>query len=244
MDNHKFRLACAKIINAEREQNGIGTLGEKTLHAVLKHYYESDEANHEIKVGTFVADIVTADQIIEIQTRSFDKLRRKLTQFLEIGPVIVVYPMPHTKWLLWIDEQTGEVTKRRKSPRQGRVQDVIFELYKIKSYLNHPNFRLHIAMVDLEEYRYLNGWSKDKKKGSTRCDRVPIALAEVIKIHEIDDYRIFIPEALSLQFTSKDYSTATKASLSTSQTTLNILHHLGIVKRVGKQGRSYLYERA
>jgi len=249
MNAHRFKLACESVIHAEREQNGIGTLGEKTLHAVLKHYYEPDEANHEIKIGSFVADIVTnssqapaVGEIIEIQTRSFDKLRKKLLEFLEIGPVIVVYPIPKTKWLLWIDEETGEITKKRKSPKQGQIYDVILELYKIKPFLIHPNFRLCIVLIDLEEYRYLNGWSKDKKKGSTRCDRVPIDIVEEVYINSIADYMKFIPKGLNHQFTSKDYRDAAKTSLRTSQTALNILHYIGVVKRVGKQGRLYLNE--
>ena len=246
MNTHRFKVACEKIIHAERKQNGIGTLGEKTLHAVLKHYYEPDEVNHETKIGSFVADIVVptsqGQEIIEIQTRAFDKLRKKLVKFLEIGSVTVVYPLPKTKWLLWIDEQTGEVTKKRKSPRQGQIYDAIPELYKIKPFLNHPNFQLCLAFIDLEEYRYLDGWSKDKKKGSTRYDRVPIDIVEEIYINDTADYRAFIPKALNPQFTSKDYKNAAKVTLRTSQTALNILNDLGIVERVGKQGNSYLYE--
>jgi len=244
MDKQKFKEACKSIINIEREQNGIGTLGEKTLHAVLKQYYEPDKANHEIRIGSFVADIVTDSGIIEIQTRAFDKLRNKLAKFLEISHVTVVYPIPKTKWLLWIDEQTGETTKKRKSPRQGRIFDIIPELYKIKPLINHVNLRLCIVFIDMEEYRYLNGWSKDKKKGSTRCDRVPIDIVDEVYINNTADYIKFIPDELSDGFTSKDYKNATDTNLLTAQTALNILNHIGIVRRVGKQGNLYIYERA
>ena len=243
MDKQKFKEACKSIINIEREQNGIGTLGEKTLHAVLKQYYEPDKANHEIRIGSFVADIVTDSGIIEIQTRAFDKLRNKLAKFLEISHVTVVYPIPKTKWLLWIDERTGETTKKRKSPRQGRIFDIIPELYKIKPLINHVNLRLCIVFIDMEEYRYLNGWSKDKKKGSTRCDRVPIDMVDEVYINNTADYIKFIPGELSDGFTSKDYKNATDTNLQTAQTALNILNHIGIVRRVGKQGNLYIYER-
>ena len=243
MDKQKFKEACKSIINIEREQNGIGTLGEKTLHAVLKQYYEPDKANHEIRIGSFVADIVTDSGIIEIQTRAFDKLRNKLAKFLEISHVTVVYPIPKTKWLLWIDERTGETTKKRKSPRQGRIFDIIPELYKIKPLINHVNLRLCIVFIDMEEYRYLNGWSKDKKKGSTRCDRVPIDIADEVYINNTADYIKFIPDELSDGFTSKDYKNATDTNLLTAQTALNILNHIGVVRRVGKQGNLYIYER-
>jgi len=243
MDKLKFQEACRSIINAERKQDGIGTLGEKTLHAVIKHYVEPDKTKHEAKMGSFVADIVTDIGITEIQTRAFDKLRKKLAVFLELSPVTLVYPIPKTKWLIWIDEQTGETTKKRKSPKQGCIQDAISELYKIKPLLSHVNFRLCIILIDMEEYRHLNGWSKDKKKGSTRCDRVPVDIVEEVFINTIADYTKFIPDGLTGQFTSKDYKNSAKISLRTSQTALNILNHLGIVKRVGKQGNSYVYER-
>ena len=55
----------------------IGELQEKSLHSFLKYYYEVDEAFHEIKVGSFYADIKKGDKISEIQTRSLDKLRGK-----------------------------------------------------------------------------------------------------------------------------------------------------------------------
>ena len=83
MNKELFYNACEKIIGKDRSKKGIGTLGEKTLHAVLKNYYEPFEQNHEIKVGRFVADIVGEQGVIEIQTRSFGNLLDKLDNFLE-----------------------------------------------------------------------------------------------------------------------------------------------------------------
>ena len=44
------------------------------------------------------------------------------------------------------------------------------ELYKIRPFLKNENLRFRFALIDMEEYRLLNGWSKDKKKGSERYD--------------------------------------------------------------------------
>jgi len=243
MDKQKFLEACEKVIDVERAKNGIGTLGEKTLHAVLKLYFEPDCSNHEIKVGSFVADIVTDCNIIEIQTRAFDRLRKKLELFLDTAPVTIVHPIPKTKWLLWIDERTGEITKRRKSPKQGKIFDIAAELYKIKPLINHENFRICMVFIDMEEYRYLNGWSKDKKKGSTRCDRIPVNMVDEVCLNSPADYIKFIPDGLPLQFTSKDFKTAAKINLRTAQVTLNILKHVKVIKPVGKQGNSIIYEK-
>ncbi len=225
-------------------RGGIGTLGEKTVHAVLKHYFCPDPWSQEIKLSRYVADIVGESGIIEIQTRGFDKLRRKLAAFLECAAVTVVYPLPRTKWLVWIEEDTGSVSNKRRSPKTGRPYDALWELYRIKEFLTHPSLRLCIVMLDMEEYRLLNGYSADKKKGSTRYERVPVALADEIWLRSPEDYIQLIPPELPLRFTSKDYRRAARMSLSTAQTALNVLHAVGAVLRVEKQGNTYVYERA
>jgi len=235
-------------------------MSEKSLHAVIKKHLEPDETKHEIRIGRFIADIATHNKIIEIQTRSFNMLRKRLDFYLNtcqeksIGTcpktnlgtyhVVLVYPLPRYKWLYWINKETNEITKKRKSPKIGSIYDAIGELYKIKSFLNHENLCICLIFVDLKEYRYLDGWSGDKKKGSTRCDRVPVNIVEEINLDNVEDYHIFIHDALPEQFTSKDYVAFAKVNIFTAQTTLNILDYLGIVKRVGKQGRTYVYERS
>ena len=243
MDKELFRDICDTIINTKQDSNGIGTLSEKTVHSVLKSYLAPDTAKHEIKVSGYVADIVNDQGIIEIQTRNFDKLRRKLQAFLSHSNVTIVYPIPNTKWIRWINPQTGEVSAPRKSPKNGKPYEIFPELYRIKEYLTHPKLNLCIILMDVEEYRYLDGWSKDKKKGSTRCDRIPVELINEISISEQKDYQFLIPDVLTGTFTSKDFKKAAAIPLSQSQTALNILHHMGAVERVGKKGNSYLYHR-
>ncbi len=243
MDRLLFQNACERVVDSKKEGSGIGILGEKTVHAVLKNYLVPDQSCHEIKVGNFYADIVNENGIIEIQTRNFDKLRRKLEAFLTLSPVTIVYPIPHTKWLRWVNEETGEVSPPRKSPKSGTPYMVFPELYKIKNYLLHPNLRLHIVLIDLEEYRLLNGWSQDKKKGSTRNDGIPTGLVEEIFIQNTEEYKKLIPDTLPESFTSKDYQKAAGLRTRSAVTALNVLHYVGAVKRVGKKGRAYLYSR-
>ena len=243
MNQLLFQQTCDKIIDSKRADNGIGTLGEKTVHAILKNYLVTDVSCHEIKVGSFYADIVNENGIIEIQTRSFDKLRKKLELFLKTSPVTIVYPIPYTKWLRWVNEETGEISPPRKSPKTGTPYMIFPELYKIKNYLLHPNLHLHIILMNLEEYRFLNGWSKDKKKGSSRCDRIPTELVEEIIIQNSIEYDKLIPNTLPQTFTSKDYKKASGLQLNSAVTALNILYYVGAVKRIGKSGRAYLYSR-
>lgn len=237
----RFQAAKDKVIGKNREQNGIGTLGEKTVHAVVKNFYAPDEDMQEIPIGNYVADIYTGKEIIEIQTRSFNAMRPKLQSFLEEYAVTVVYPIPHRKYLSWIDEETGECSPKRKSPLTGSAYMAFPELYKIKMFLKHRNLHFRFLLMDMEEYRLLNGWSQDKKKGSSRFDRIPTELIEEIVIERSEDYVQFIPPELE-RFTSAEFAKAAHIRKPLAQTTLHILYEVGAVKRVGKKGNSYLYE--
>ncbi|MCR5755464.1 MAG: hypothetical protein K6G30_11725 [Acetatifactor sp.] len=242
IDKVRFEQAKNKIIGIERQRVGIGTLSEKTVHAILKNYYEPDEDKQEIPIENYVADIFSDNEIIEIQTRQFNKMREKLKTFLPLYPVTIVYPIPREKWLVWIDEETGEMSNRRKSPKKGNPYQAFIELYRIKMFLKNPNLRFRIVMIDMEEYKLLNGWSKDKKKGSTRYDRIPTELIEEIEIDSIRDYMQFVPYTLPEEFTSKEFAKEAHIPLKLSQTTLNILYDLKIVDRIGKKERTYLYK--
>ena len=78
----RFREAKEKVLGEERLRASIGTLSEKTTHMVLKNYYEPDVDKQEIPIGNYVADIFTGQEIIEIQSAGFGKMRDKLDAFL------------------------------------------------------------------------------------------------------------------------------------------------------------------
>jgi Fic family protein len=155
--------------------------------------------------------------------------------------VTIVYPVPATKWLRWIDVETGEVTERRKSPKKGTPQAVFKELYKIKPFLKNPNLSIRILLIDVEETRLLDGWSYDRKKGSHRDNRIPTDLVEDLLLEQVEDYRMLVPPELE-RFDSKEYAKATKLTVNRARTALNVLYDMGIVERVDKAGNRYLYE--
>ncbi|WP_249293483.1 hypothetical protein [Fumia xinanensis] len=242
MNEETFKQACRRVRDGNQQALGIGTLGEKTLHAVLKYGYEPQEENHETKIGGYVADIVGENGIIEIQTQGFDRLRKKLSAFLEVCDVTVVYPVAAVKWLSWIDSETGAISPRRKSPRRGKLQDSCTEFYKIRNFLGHPRLHLKIVLLELEEYRYQNGWGNGGKRGSARCDRIPISFLGEISLDRLEDYRILLPRGLPTPFTTADFRKAAAIPPKATQCTVNLLYRLGIIQRVGKQGRCFLYE--
>ena len=241
-DKKAFEEAKRKIIGIDRQRLGIGTLSEKTVHAILKNYYEPDEDRQEIPIGNYVADIFAGGEIIEIQTRQFDKLRGKLSAFLPQYPVTIVYPIPREKWIIWINEETGELSGKRKSPLKGSPYTVFPELYKIKSFLKDPHLRFKLVLLDMEEYKLLNGRGKNRKIRASRYDRIPTELVQELEMERPEDFLQFVPPELEGPFTTKDFAKAARISQTLAQVTLNILYHMEAVARVGKKGNLYLYE--
>lgn len=241
-DHAAFLAAKEKIVGKQHADKGIGTLSEKTVHGVLKNYFEPNEDNQEVALDGYFADIYNEQGVIEIQTRSFNRLREKLAVFLNHYPVTIVYPMPCNKWVSWVDTESGAVGGRRKSPRHLTVYDAFFELYKIKQYLKDPNIRIRLVLMDMEEYKLLNGWNHTKKRGATRYDRIPVGIREIVSIDQAEDYMQFIPYQLEQRFTSAEFAKACGVRRETAQLVLNILHYIGTVRRVGKQEKSYIYE--
>lgn len=239
-----FQTTCETVLNSIRDTKGIGTYQEKTIHAILKYYYAPNAAEHEQRVNGFIADIKKENHIMEIQTTGFHTLRNKLAAFLTQYQVTVVYPIVHKKYLRWINPENGEISNGRKSPKTGSSFAIFPELYRIKPFLNHPNLSFCTILMDVEEFRSLDGWSKDKKRGSTRNDRIPLALINELYLHEPKDYRIFIPDDLIEPFTSCDYKQHTPITQTAATLVLNILHYLGLITRVGKDRNFYLYCRS
>lgn len=242
-DAERFCEIKNRIVGSCRERSGIGTLQEKTIHAVLKAYYAPDESMVEIPVGRYVADIYTGCEITEIQTVHFDNLRKKLEAFLPDYPLTVVYPIPRIKYLIWMDTETGECSKPRKSTVKGSVYRAFYELYKIKNHLSNPNLHFCFPYLELEEYRLLNGWSRDKKKGSRRYDRIPKALLSEVRIEGPDDYAKLIPPDLPEPFTAAEFGKAVGERKDTAAMVLHILNYLKVIERCENRGRAYSYQK-
>lgn len=214
---------------------------EKTLHAVLKNYIDPDEDHQEIPVDNYIADIYHDGRITEIQTAKMGAMRAKLSCFLPQYPVRIVYPIPAHKWVVWIDPETGELQKRNKSPLRGSFFHAFTELYRIRPFLTDANLSFELLLIDMDEYRLLDGWSKDKKRGSHRYERIPLQLQDRMLLTCPQDYMQLVPEDLPEPFTSADFAKAVRFNKKGISTVLLILTELRVVERIGKKGHSYLY---
>ncbi len=221
---------------------GIGTLGERTLHAALKYCYEPDARFHEIPMAGFVTDIARTDTVIEIQTGSFYPLRRKLPALLAAGPVTVVHPLAVQKRIVWVDPDTGELSEPRKSPRADRLSDLLPELFWLLDLLEEPGLRFELPLLAMEEYRLKNGVGTDRKKHATRYERIPTGWLGRINLSEPQDFAVLLPPGLPQPFTAAEFSGAARLRGRRASAALKTLQQLGTVYRTGEQrGRAYLY---
>lgn len=243
VDQKRFLEAKEAVTKQVFEKRGIGTLREKTVHAVMKQYYGPDPDTQEKQLGGLIADIFTGSEIIEIQTRSFQAMKKKLPIFLTLYPVTIVYPLPYRKWVIWMDENTGEMTPKRKSPKLGSIYDAFKELYWIKEFLGDERLTIKLVFLDIEEYRLLNGWSRDRKRGSKRYDRIPVSIVDEVEFRGSKDYSQLIPEGLEEPFGTADFARSAKIRQPLAGKVVHILCRLKQIEKAGKKGNSILYRK-
>lgn len=224
-------------------QNQIGTLSEKSIHSEIKNYLEPNKEYQEVKVGNYIADIKRYNEIFEVQTQQFKNLISKLNYYIKNGyDITVVYPLVQEKYINWIDPISTEIVERRKSSYKKYIQDIFKELYWIKDYIANEQIKLKIITLTAEEYKYLDGYGQNQKYKATKIDKVPSKIINEINIQSVNDFKIFLPDTLPKEFTSKDFQKYTRSRSKYLGSGLKILREIGVIKVVRKQGNAYVYE--
>lgn len=218
--------------------SGIGTLSERSLHKVLKLYFEPDSSFHEIETHGAVADIKNGEGIIEIQRQSFSYLIPKLNRFLQDTPVTVVYPIAAVKTLVTVDK-SGEVISRRKSPGRKTIHDASFELFKIRDFISSPRLNVKLLFLECDEYRKEG---RGKRRGEL-LEMIPRRIIHEIDLKSAADYSVFLPSTLTDVFLAKDFMRHIKSRSRYSYYSLRLLLHTGHLEIAGKSGRAFIYKR-
>ena len=238
--------------------NGIGTLGEKQMHAALKRFVCSDKSKHEIKIdGTegcikrdgdakkrsFVADILDGDTVYEIQTGGFAPMREKIRWIMENTTynVTVVHPIASELWVRYIGED-GSIGPRRKSPKKGKLSDIVGDLYYVREFIDSPRFSIALLFIEADSYKKKT--VKGKRVRSSKYELIPNALTSAMLFRNKNDYKVFIPDSLPEQFTVKIYSRETQITGIDAYSIVKTLVFLGLLEPCGSIGRASAYKRA
>ena len=219
--------------------NSIGTLREQSLHAALKQWLAIPGDLFEQKVGSYHIDILRGDTLIEIQTSSFYKLRKKLTILLEEHKVLLIHPIPVTKWVIRTTKRKKQIS-RRKSPKRGRIEHIFDELRYIPDIATHPNFSLAVLLTEQEEIWRDDGKGSWRRKHWSVADKVLLNVVDQTIFCGKNDYLALVPSQIEQPFTNRQLAEALNAPIWVSNRMSYCLRKIGALNVIGKQGNALL----
>ena len=217
----------------------IGTLAEKGLHADIKDFLVRPGDEIEKPVEGFVADIFRDGQIIEVQTGNFAAIRRKLSHLLGYYPVHLVHPIAAERIVVRQDGAGRELSRRR-SPKTGRPIDIFEELVYIRDLAMHPNLTFEILMTREEVIRRQDP-RRRRWHGWYIHDRRLVEVLESITLASYRDFRGLLPANLDIPFTNGELAKALGCRHRQAGNITYTMRRMGILREVGKRGRSILY---
>ncbi|MFW5776738.1 MAG: hypothetical protein ACOCZB_05565 [Spirochaetota bacterium] len=221
--------------------SGIGGLNETELHEQLKHLYAGDDGTTERGVEGFVVDVVRGDELVEIQSRGFAKLRRKITTLAGHYRLRIVHPIAAETLITKLSD-TGELVSSRRSPRKGRAEEVFRELTSIADLLPHPAVTVDVVLVRAVETRVEDGRGSWRRHGVSIVARRLGEVVETRAFVSASDYLGALPPELGSRFTNGDLMDATGLSYRDAQPMTSALRKMGLLRLVDKRGREQVYE--
>lgn len=247
--SHKARFdrLCREATSAPRGNGdeGIGTLGEKRMHAVIKRYICEDHACHEVGVLNtgYVSDVRVGNDVYEVQTGAFYPMKKKIAHYLECTDctVTVVHPISVERFVTWVDAKTGEVTPRKKSSKRERAIHLLPELYCLLPYLGNERLRFRLLMIEEEDFRILTGRKDNRKRGARLYERMPLSLLGEIEFSSSADFSVFLPADLPSPFTVKDFSQKTGLRGRDAYSAVHVLEKLNLIVATEPIGRAMAF---
>lgn len=219
----------------------IGTLREKPLHASLKRWYALEGDLVEVPVDGFVIDLVRGDLLIEVQTRGFSSMKRKLVTLLGLGHrVRIVHPIPVDKWIVKVDAD-GTIQSRRRSPKHGAPTDVFAELVSFPDLLVDPHLEVEVLLTIEEEYRRHTPNRAWRRKGWTVVERRLIEVVDTLPLRHAADLTGLLPADLPGTFATADLAAKLGTPRRAAQQMAYCLRKVGAIDVVGKDGNAVEY---
>ena len=246
LSKEKFSALCrsASDVATLRDSAGIGTYNEKPLHKILKRTVCEDENAFEVKIGSFVADVRHEGRIVEIQTGGFYPLVQKLRYFLENtdDEIVVLHPIDAELTLIRVDPDTGEVIRKKRSPKKERPCDVLCELFYLRELFASPRVSVLIASVRGEEYRFSER-VRGRKTGAYDAVYLPKELLETTWLSTPQDIVAVLPQELRdlSEFDAETFGKMMKLRAGRKRSAaISCLLSFGILVR-RKEGKKYIY---
>ena len=214
---------------------------EYSLHSEIKDWYKISGDELEVKVEDFVVDILRGKLLIEIQTRNFSAVKKKLVKLLLNNQVRLVYPISKLKWIVH-ESRTGQFLRRRKSPKKGKLLDLFYELVHTPTLIEDRNFSLEVLLIEEEVLRCNDGRGSWRRRGVSVKDRKLMNVFDRIVFEDSRDFLEFLPKELDECFTNRVLALKLGISINLAQKITYCLRKMGAVSIAGKKGNELLFQ--
>ena len=221
--------------------SNIGTLHESSLHSDLKLWYKESEDQLEAPVENFIIDIVRDNLLIEIQTKNFSQIKKKLERLIVNHKILLIHPIVKDKWIINVESQSNRAISKRLSPKHSSYVDIFEELIRIPELISNPNFTIELPLVQIEEYRKNEGNRSWRRKGWSIYDKRLVNVLEKKVFCSPIDFLMLKPSKLKPPFTNAELAYSLEKPVRLAQKMSYCLRKMGILKVVGKQGKAFLY---
>lgn len=189
----------------------------------------------------FVIDLVRDDLLIEIQTRGFSSMKRKLPALLDAGRRLrIVHPIAVDRWIVRL-EADGTILGRRCSPKHGDVVDVFNELVSFPSLLVNPLLEVEVVLTKEDEYRVHTPGRSWRRKGWSVLERRLVDVVDTVPLKGPNDLLSLLPTDLPDAFTTADLATSLQRPRRVAQQMAYCLKHAGVIDAIGRQGNTIMY---
>ena len=245
-EKKKFLDVCERVIASGRAEMGIGSLGEKYMHLILKNFICGDTDCHEVGQGSYFADVLVEDTVYEIQTGGYYPLKKKLSYYLAETDkrIVLVTPVIRRKRLIWVDPETGATSEGKYTTVRMAWTKILREMYWLGDLLDFDRLSFWFPVVSVDEYRKLDGYGRDKKTRATKIEKIPRELLDIEEVTSIEDVvRLFVPDTLPERFFAKDFSALTGTRRLALSSCLHALVAMGVIEKVEKEGNATVYRR-
>jgi hypothetical protein len=214
---------------------------EYSLHSEIKDWYSVSGDQLEARVDGFIIDILRDNLLIEIQTRNFSVIKKKLVRLLLNNEIRLVYPIAKLKWIVHVSK-LGEFVRKRKSPKKGKITDLFFELVHMAHLIRDKNFSIEILLIEEEELRCNDGKGSWKRRGVSVKDRKLLNVFNRIVFENSRDFLRFLPNDMVEPFTNKLLATKLGISIKLAQKITYCLRKMDAISVVGKKRKELLFK--
>ena len=215
---------------------------ESTLHLQLKNFFHQPGDKIEYRLNKFIIDIVRKNYLIEIQTKNFFAIKRKLETLISAYKVLLVYPIIQDKWILKVDMNSKKLIKRTLSPKHCNYYNIFEELIRIPHLISEPNLMIEALIIQAEEMWVNDNKGSWRRRGWSIKDRRLINILDQKLFSNPNHFLSLLPSDLEPPFTNKDLSKALNGSQRLASMMTNCLRKMNLIKIVGNKNRSNLFD--